>query len=82
MQKELSQLTDQELLQEAKKMKTYAIIDAALIGFLVGIVFVSIFTKRLGFLTLILLFFIYKIINKPKYDKKELDRLLKERNLK
>jgi hypothetical protein len=81
-QKEVSKLTDQELLQEAKKVKSKALIKAALIGFLIGIVFYSIAKNSLGFFTLIPLFFAYKMINKSKYDDKELENLLKERNLK
>ncbi len=55
-QKELTELTDQELLQEAKKMKSTSITNAVLIGFLIGIVFYSIMKNSLGFLTLILCF--------------------------
>jgi VIT1/CCC1 family predicted Fe2+/Mn2+ transporter len=81
-EKELSELTDQELLQEAKKMKSASITNAVLIGVLIGIVFYSIVKNSLGFLTLILLFLAYKLINNSKYNKKELENLLKERNLK
>jgi len=79
--KELSALTDQELLQEAKKRKSTAILNAGLIGFLIGIVVYSVIKNSLGFFTLIPLFFAYKLINHSKYDKKELEDLLKERNL-
>lgn len=79
-QKELSKLTDQELLDLAKKDKATNIIDAVLIGFLIGVVFYSVVKKTYSFLTLILLFFAYKIIKKPKNN--ELQKLLKERNLK
>lgn len=81
-QRNLSALTDQELLQEAKKMKSTSIANALLIGFLIGIVFYSIMKNSLGFLTLIPLFFAYKLINKSKYNNQELENLLKERNLK
>jgi len=81
-QKELSELTDQELSAEAKKMKSNSIINASFIGFLIGIVIFSIVKNSLGFFTLIPLFFAYKLINNSKYDKIELDNLLKERNLK
>jgi uncharacterized protein YqhQ len=81
-QKKLSELTDQELLKEAKKMKSKAITNALLIGFLIGIVIYSVVKNSLGFLTLIPLFLIYKLINSSKYDSKELENLLKERNLK
>lgn len=81
-QKDLSTLTDQELLNEAKKRKSTAIINAVLIGFLAGIVFYSVIKNTLGFLTLIPLFFIYKLTNKSKYDNQELENRLKERGLK
>lgn len=81
-QKELSGLTDQELLAEAKKMKSAAIIDAALIGFLIGVVAYSLVKNTWGFLTIIPVFLAYKLIKKPKYNSKELEALLKERNLK
>lgn len=81
-QKKLSELTDQELLQEAKKMKSASIINALLIGVLIGIVLYSIAKNSLGFFTLIPLFFAYKLINNSKYSHKELENILKERNLK
>ncbi len=65
-QKELSELTDQELLQEAKKMKSTPITNAVLIGFMLGIVIYSIAVNSLGFFTLIPLFFAYKLINNSK----------------
>ena len=81
-QKNISELTDQELLQEAKKMKSTSTINALLIGVLIGIMIYSIMKNGLGFLLLILLFFIFKLVNKSKYDNKELEKVLKERNLK
>jgi hypothetical protein len=80
--KKLAELTDQELLSEAKKMKTTAIIDAVIIGFLAGIVAFSIYNKSFGILMLIPIYLGYKIINKPKHNKQEIEALLKERNLK
>jgi hypothetical protein len=79
--KHLSELTDQELLQEAKKRKSAAVVNALLVGFLAGIVIFSIVMSSWGLFTLIPLFFIYKLVNDRKYDSKELDRLLDERNL-
>ena len=58
-QKELSELTDQELLDKAKKMKS---------------------TKVIGLVTLIPLFFIYKMVNKST-DDIALKNVLKERDL-
>ncbi len=82
-QKELAELTDEELLQVAKKMKSDAVINAGFIGFLIGIVFYSVFKNGFGFFLLIPLFLIYKLINKkPTYNKQEVEQLLKERNLK
>ncbi|MGC4042030.1 MAG: FUSC family protein [Flavobacterium sp.] len=78
----LSELTDQELLQEAKKMKSASIMNAVFIGFLIGIIFYSAMKNSLGLFTLIPLFFAYKLANKSKYDHQELENILKERNLK
>lgn len=80
-QKELSELTDQELLDEAKKMKSTSMINAVLIGFMIGIIIYSIVVNSIGFFTLIPLFFIYKITKGSK-NNKALEKLLKERNLK
>lgn len=81
-QKELSELTDLELLLEAKKRKTSAVIDAVIIGFLVGIVLYSIWYKSFSVLLLIPLFLAYKLSKKSPYPNKELEQLLRERNLK
>jgi hypothetical protein len=83
-EKELSGLTDQELLAKAKKMKSTSIMNALLIGFLVGIIIFSIVKNSLGFFTLIPLFLIYKLVNNTTNAKNEkaLKRILKERNLK
>ncbi|WP_454802677.1 hypothetical protein [Mucilaginibacter phyllosphaerae] len=80
--KDLTELSDQELLQEAKKKKAAAITNAILIGFLIGVVCFSIIKSTLGLFTLIPLFFAYKLINNSKYDNKELEELLKQRGLK
>ena len=80
--KEYAQMTDQELLDEAKKMKSFSIINALLIGFLAGVIVYSVVKNSWGMLTLIPLYFIYRLINDPKNKKvKELQSLLKERNL-
>ena len=81
-ERKLSELTDEELLQEAKKMKSNSIMNAVLIGFLAGIIIYSVVKNTLGFLTLIPLFLAYKLINKSNHNKQELENLLKERNLK
>lgn len=78
--KELSELTDQELLLEAKKIKPSPIIDAFFIGFLVGIIIYSVAANTWGFLTLIPLYLIYILLKKPKKLKKLNDEI-KARNL-
>ncbi len=80
-QKKLSEYTDQELLAEAKKNKSTNTMDALLIGVSIGVVLYSIYAKSFGILTLIPLFFVYKIFKKPN-NNAELEKLLKERKLK
>jgi hypothetical protein len=80
---ELSQLTNDELLAEAKKMKSFSISNALFIGFLAGIIIYSIAVNRIGWFTLIPLFLIYKLVNDQKNKQyKELQALVKERGLK
>jgi ABC-type phosphate transport system permease subunit len=81
--KEYTQMTDQELLEEAKKLKSFSITNALLIGFLAGVIVYSVVKNSWGMFTLIPLYFIYKMINDPKNKKvNELQSLFKERNLK
>lgn len=81
--KQLKELTDKELLKKAKKLKTTQIIDAALIGFLIGILIYSITAGNFSyFLGIFLLYAVYKLATKSKYKKIEIENLLKERNLK
>lgn len=65
-QKELAQLTDQELLELAKNNKPSPILDAFFIGFLVGILIYGAATNAWGFVMLIPLFLIYLFLKKPK----------------
>ncbi len=81
-QKKLKELTDEEILREAKKMKSTAITNAVLIGFLIGIIIYSVVVNNFGFFTLILLFVVYNMVNNSKFKKDEIENLLKERNLK
>ncbi len=82
--KKLSELTNQELLDKAKKLKSKSITNALLIGCIVGIVIYGVAKNNLGFLTLIPLYFAYKIFNNPDeaIKNQELEKLLKERKLK
>jgi cbb3-type cytochrome oxidase subunit 3 len=81
-ERKLSELTDEELLQEAKKMKSNSIMNAVLIGFFVGVIVYSVVKNTIGLVTLIPIFFVYRLVNKSNYNNQELERLLKERNLK
>jgi hypothetical protein len=82
-QKEYTQMTDQELLDEAKKLKSFSITNSLLIGILVGVIFYSVVKNSWGILTLIPIYFIYKMTNDPRNKKqKELQSLLKAKNLK
>jgi hypothetical protein len=79
-QKEVSELTDQELIEEKKKIKPSPIVDAFFIGFLVGVIIYSLLVNSWGFLTLIPLFMIYRLLKKSKrYEM--LKNELKRRNL-
>ncbi len=81
--KDISGLTDQELLEEAKKMRSFSITHAFFIGFLIGIIVFSIVKNSWGMLTLIPLYLIYRLVNDPKNKRyQELDKILKERKLK
>ena len=82
-EQELSKFTDQELLDEAKKMKSFSITNALIIGLLMGIVFYSLAKNSWGMVTLIPLYFVYKLVNDPKNIRfKAVEKLLRERNLK
>ncbi|MEH6682717.1 MAG: FUSC family protein [Sediminicola sp.] len=74
-QKELPQVSDKELLEEAKKSKLSPLVDAFFIGFLIGIIIYSLVANTWGFLTLIPLFMVYRLLKKPRKNEeiKELD---------
>lgn len=80
--RKLSELTDQELLQEYRRIKSAAITNALFIGFLIGIVVYSVVKHTWGFFTLIPLFLAYKLTKKPQHNLQEVEQLLKERKLK
>lgn len=81
MQKELSELTDQELLQEAKRNKNTGTIDAVIFGILIGIAIYSTVHNGLGLLTFLPLVYI-PIAAKNKIKTKALGKQVEERNLK
>ena len=79
-QKELTELTNQELIEEVEKIKPSPIVDAFFIGFLVGIIIYSLIVNSWGFLTLIPLFMVYKLLKKSKRNE-VLKKELKDRGL-
>lgn len=84
--KNLSELTDEQLIIEKNKLKKSNIINAVVIGFLASIVVVgiisSVITKKFVVLIPLLfpIYFIYRIVSNSKKNK-ELDLILKERKL-
>ena len=86
--KELSELTDEALLIEKKKLKKSKLFHAMYIGFLGGILIFGIVSwslsseKKLGFLIpmLIPIVFIYRLLKNPKRNK-DLEEVLNERRL-
>jgi len=60
-QKNLSELTDEELLQLAKNRKSTDLMNAVIIGFAIGIVAYSFLKNTLGLLTLLPLLFAIQI---------------------
>ncbi|SEO59123.1 hypothetical protein SAMN05192574_109206 [Mucilaginibacter gossypiicola] len=79
-QKELTELSNEELLQEAKKIKSSKIFDAAIFGFLIGVAVYSTVRNGFGLLTFLPIIYI-PIAAKNKARNKALEGLLKERNL-
>ncbi|MEX0321185.1 MAG: FUSC family protein [Puniceicoccaceae bacterium] len=79
-QQELSQLSDEELLEEVRTNKPSPLIDAFFIGFLVGILIFSIAANAWGFTSLIPLFLIYLFLKKPKRCE-ALKKEMEKRNL-
>ncbi len=78
----LSELSDQELLQEEKEVNSFSVINAVFIGFLAGILAVGIFSKATFLVMLIPLFLIRLFVKDPRNKRaKELKLLLEEKNL-
>lgn len=80
IQKELPELTDQELIEESKKIKPSLLVDAFFIGFLLGVIVYSLLANTWGFLMLIPLFMIYGLLKKQKRNE-ALKIELKKRNI-
>ncbi len=81
-QDELKSLSNEELQAEAKKMKSFSIGNAFLVGFLIGIVVYSLIKNSFGFLMLIPLYLIFKLINDPRSKRlKMIEEELKDRKV-
>lgn len=79
-QKELSEMTTEELLLEGKKIKSSNIINAVLFGVMIGIAAYSTIKNGLGILTFFPLLLIQMLL-KNNARKKAFETELKERNL-
>lgn len=80
IQKDLSELTDEELLLEGKKIKSTNIVNAVLFGVMIGVATYSTIRNGFGILTFFPLLFIQMLI-KNRARKKAFEEQLKERNL-
>jgi len=80
-QKNTVELSDEELLQEVKRMKATKLYDPVIFGVLIGIAIYSTVKNGLGLLTFLPMVYL-PIAAKNKLKIKELAKLLKERNLK
>ena len=79
-----TELSDQELLDKRKKIKSTNIMNAIIIGLLVGVTVYGAVKNDLGFFTffpLFLAFFINKSSKANKAKEKKLEEILKSRNL-
>jgi hypothetical protein len=65
-EKNKSESTLMEESQDHGKEKSIRVMNAFIIGFMVGIVIYSVLANTVGLVTLIPLFIIYRLVNKPK----------------
>ena len=88
-EKEYSNLTDSELIIEAKNLKKRKVYSALIIGILTGIILFGTVAWFMGptknFVAFLLpmlfpIYFIYRIVKNSENDK-ELERVLQDRNL-
>ncbi|POY35871.1 FUSC family protein [Solitalea longa] len=83
--KNLTELSNQELLQKVKKLQANKIIDATIIGITIGIVAYSAVKNGFGFFTffpLIVTYIIVRNSNNNKILEKEIEKELGSRNAK
>jgi hypothetical protein len=80
MAKELMQLTDEQLLAEAKRTKKYKTYDAVIFGFLIGVSIYSIINHGFGLLTFLPLVYL-PIAGKNNKRREAIQNQLQERGL-
>jgi hypothetical protein len=81
----LTELSDQELLQKIKNLKTNKIVDATIIGVTIGIAIYSAVKNGFGFFTFFPLILAYMIIRNSSTNEtleKEIQKELESRNSK
>jgi len=76
----LNDISDNDLLDKKKQVKSSQIITAVLIGFLIGIAVYSTINKGFGFFTFFPLFFVF-LLAKNKSDLNSINQEIKKRNL-
>ncbi|WP_415326520.1 hypothetical protein [Chryseobacterium sp. MMS23-Vi53] len=76
-----AKFSDQELLDKRKNLKNLFVINAVLIGFLIGISIYGAIKNGFGFFTFFPLIFVFLLI-KTKTDSNELESEIKSRDLK
>lgn len=79
-EEDLSQLTDEMLLLEQKKIKSTNIVHAVLFGVMIGVATYSTVKNGFGILTFFPFFFI-PMLTKNRTKKKALEEEVKKRNL-
>ena len=80
IQKELSELSNEDLLLEGKKIKSGNIVNAVLFGVMIGVATWSTVKYGLGIITFFPILFIQMLL-KNNARKKAFEKELKERNL-
>ncbi len=64
----MPELSDQDSIDQKRRIKQSSLLDAFFIGFLVGIIIFSVIASTWGLLTLIPLYLIYRLLKKSKKE--------------
>lgn len=81
MKKELNELSDQELLDKRKKIKSTQAMSAVLLGALIGVAVYSTVKNGIGFFALFVLLAVFLIIKNNTSSSKALEKEINARNL-